>query len=48
MVSLSLFDENFDNRGFRGADTQLAGNGSVFADEFVHCLIRHCQQIFRP
>lgn len=22
MVSLSLFDENFDNRGFRGADTQ--------------------------
>jgi len=22
MISLSLFDENFDNRGFRGADTQ--------------------------
>jgi hypothetical protein len=22
MISLSLFDEEFENRGFRGADTQ--------------------------
>lgn len=40
MISMSLFDENFDNRGFRGADT-------VWKPPYAWLTPEECQEVMR-